>query len=91
MPIPTIVFGILISTLYGAIYHLLRGGTTRTMLGFLILAWAGFWLGDVLGSIIGWSFAWVGNLNLGMGTVSSFVFMLAGDLLMRLRGTPETG
>ena len=91
MPNPTIVFGILISTLYGTIYHLLRGGTTRTMLGILMLAWAGFWLGDVLGSLIGWSFFWVGNLNAGMGTISSFVFMLAGDVLMHLRRPSDKG
>jgi len=91
MPIPTIVFGVLLSTLYGAIYHLLRGGTTRTMLLFLVLSWAGFWLGDTLGWYMGWSFAAVGNLNAGMATVLSFVFMLAGDLLRRIRNRPNEG
>jgi hypothetical protein len=86
MPIPTIVFGILLSTLYGATYHLLRGGKTKTRLVFLALAWAGFWLGDMLGWYMGWSFAGVGNLNAGMGTVMSFVFLLAGDLVLRIRG-----
>lgn len=85
MPIPTIVFGVLLSTLYGAIYHLLRGGATRVMLVFILLSWAGFWLGDALGWYLGWSFAGVGNLNAGMGTISSFIFLLAGDMLRRLR------
>jgi hypothetical protein len=89
MPIPTIVFGILLSTLYGTIYHLLRGGKTKFMLVLLVLAWAGFWLGDVLGWYMGWSFAGVGNLNAGMGTVLSFVFLLAGDLVMRLSRPSE--
>ena len=83
MPVPTIVFGVLLSTLYGAIYHLIRGGTTKMMLLFLLLAWAGFWLGDTLGWYMGWSFASVGNLNTGMGSILSFAFMLIVDLVMR--------
>jgi hypothetical protein len=90
MPIPTIVFGILLSTLYGAIYHLLRGGNTKTMLILILLAWIGFWLGDTLGWYMGWSFAGVGNLNAGMGTVLSLTFMLIGDLVMRLARAAKT-
>jgi hypothetical protein len=89
MPIPTIVFGILLSTLYGAIYHLLRGGTTKIMMVFLLLAWAGFWLGDTLGMFLEWHFAGVGNLNAGMGTLVCFAFLLAGDLIRYLRGASE--
>jgi hypothetical protein len=84
MPIPTIIFGILLSSLYGALYHLIRGGKTRTMLLFMVVAWIGFWLGDTLGWYMGWSFASVGNLNAGMGTVLSLAFLLAADLIRRM-------
>ena len=90
MPIPTIVFGILLSTLYGAIYHLLRGGTTRSMLLFLALAWAGFWLGDTLAWYMGWSFASVGNLNAGVATIFCLAFMLLGDLLRSMRSASDS-
>ena len=80
MPMPTILFGVLLSTLYGGLYHLIRGGPVRKLLLFLVLAWAGFWLGDFLGWFLGWTFASVGVLNAGAGTVLAFVFMGLGDL-----------
>jgi hypothetical protein len=81
MPLPTIAFGILLSTFYGGIYHAVRGGSTRKIAFYLGLSWAGFWLGVLLGWYLGWSFAKVGLLNAGMGTLFSLVFMLIGDLL----------
>lgn len=81
MPITTIVFGILLSTFCGAIYHLIRGGTTKKIWFYLILAWAGFWLGDTLGYYLGWSLVPVGLLNAGTGVIFSFIFLGLGDLL----------
>jgi len=88
MPIPTIVFGVLLSTLYGAVYHLIRGGSLRRMLFYFILAWAGFWLGDTLGWYMGWNFATTGVLNAGMATILSLVFLVIGDFVSRIRFTP---
>jgi hypothetical protein len=89
MPIPTIVFGVLLSSLYGALYHLIRGGSLRRMLFFFVLAWAGFWLGDLLGWYMGWGFASAGILNAGMGTVLSLAFLVIGDFVSRIRLAPH--
>jgi hypothetical protein len=89
MPIPTIVFGVLLSSLYGALYHLIRGGSLRRLLFFLVLSWAGFWLGDLLGWSLGWNFASAGLLNAGMGTVVSLAFLLIGDFVSRIRSAPQ--
>lgn len=85
MPLPTIVFGVVLSTLYGGLFHLIRGGPIRRLLLYLVLAWAGFWLGDLLGWLLGWTFAAIGIMNAGMGTVMTFVFLIIGDLVSRLR------
>jgi len=85
MPLPTILLGILISTLIGAFYHLVRGGSLRRMLFYFILAWAGFWLGDTLGWYLGWNFAAMGVLNAGMGIITSLVLVVAGDFISRIR------
>jgi hypothetical protein len=85
MPLPTILFGIVLSTFYGALFHFLRGGDKRKLIIDLVLAWAGFWLGDTLGWYMGWTFAAVGVLNAGMGTVLSAGFLLLGDLVSNLR------
>jgi hypothetical protein len=85
MPLPTIIFGILLSTLYGGLYHLIRGGRARRLLLFLVLAWAGFWLGDSLGWLLGWTFGPIGMMNAGMGTLGAFLFLILGDLVSRIQ------
>lgn len=85
MPYPTILFGILLSSAYGAGYHLFRGGSLRRLVGFLVLAWVGFWGGDVLGWNLGWTFGAVGLLNVGTGTLGAFLLLVVGDFVSRIR------
>jgi hypothetical protein len=85
MPFATILFGIALSTLYGAAFHFLRGGSGRKLLVDLLLAWAGFWIGDQVGLYLGFTFWSVGVLNAGMGTLVSLALLLLGDLLGRIR------
>ncbi len=89
MPLPTIAFGVLLSTLYAAAYHLIRGGAAKQLLLFMVLSWAGFWLGDSIGWSLSWSFASIGILNAGMGTILSFVFIVAGDFLSHIKFHPD--
>ena len=81
MPLNTILFGVLLSTLYGGLYHLVRGGKTRKLLLFVALSWAGFWVGDTVGWLMNWTFAPVGMMNAGMGTIGAFLFLAVGDLV----------
>jgi hypothetical protein len=85
MSLPTILFGIVLSTLYGSVFHFLRGGNSRKLLIDLVLAWAGFWAGDSLGWYMGWTFWSVGVLNAGMGTVGSLAFLLIADLISHIQ------
>lgn len=93
MPLPTILFGIVLSTLYGALFHFLRGGNSRKLWIDLVLAWAGFWVGDSLGWYLGWTFWSVGVLNAGMGTLVSLALLLLGDLIahIHLSGPGQEG
>jgi hypothetical protein len=85
MPYPTILFGILLSSAYGAGYHLFRGGSLRRLVGFLVLAWVGFWGGDMLGWYLGWTIGAVGLLNVGTGTLGAFLLLVVGDFVSRIR------
>lgn len=84
MTIPGILFGILISTLYGAGFHLVRGGGLGRLILYLLLGWAGFWIGHVLGNFLNWSFASVGPLNFGAATLASLVFLGIGHWLSQV-------
>jgi uncharacterized membrane protein YfcA len=81
MTLPTLLFGILISTLYGAAFHLWKGGSLWRLALYLILGWVGFWLGQLLATQLGWNFGSVGQLHLGLATLFSAVFLFAGHWL----------
>ena len=85
MPLATILFGIVLSTLYGSVFHFMRGGSGRKLLLDLLLAWVGFWGGALAGDYFGWTFWQIGVLNAGMGTATSLALLLLGDLVSRIR------
>ncbi len=90
MTIPALVLGFLLSSLYGALYHLIRGGTFPRLLLYLALAWAGFAAGHWVGQWRGWILFPLGALNLGVGTVGSLLFLGAGDWLSRFEMKQKT-
>ena len=78
MTLPAVLFGVIISSLYGALFHLWRGGSVGRLIFYLALAWAGFWIGQVIAAQMGWNFLSVGALNLGFATLLSGVFLISG-------------
>lgn len=81
MPLPSLLFGFLLSTLYGSIFHLWRGGGAGRLLLYLIAGWLGFWSGHFLAERIGWTFASLGPLHLGLASVTSLVLLFLGHWL----------
>ncbi|MGE5250399.1 MAG: hypothetical protein ACM3QS_09325 [Bacteroidota bacterium] len=84
MTLPAFLLGGLIATLYGALYHLARGGAAWRLLLYLLLAWAGFASGHLIASLWGWTVLQVGPLNLGPATIGSLFFLAIGDWLSRV-------
>ena len=78
MTLPSILIGIVISSLYGGAFHLWCGGGLGRLLLYLILAWIGFWGGHTLGTLWGWTFFNLGPLQLGMATLCSAVTLGLG-------------
>ena len=78
MSLPSILFGVLISTLFGAAFHVWRGGSLGRLLLYLVLGWIGFWAGQFLASRLGWTFASLGPLHLGFATLSSLALLAIG-------------
>jgi hypothetical protein len=78
MTLPAFIFGLLISTLYGAVFHLWRGGGLGRLILYLILGWTGFWAGQALAGYLNWTFASLGPLHLGLATLTSILFLAVG-------------
>ncbi|RMF50969.1 MAG: hypothetical protein D6755_00400 [Anaerolineae bacterium] len=81
MTLPAFLFFSLLGLLYGALFHLWRGGNAGLLLLYLLLAWSGFWIGHAAGAMLDWTFWRVGPVNLGMATLTSLIFLLLGHWL----------
>lgn len=78
MTFPSIILGMVVSSLIGAGFHLILGGNLGRLVLYLILSWIGFWAGQLLAAALGWTFFSVGPLHLGMALLGSLVVLLAG-------------
>ena len=85
MTFATLLFGFIISTLFGVIFHLLRGGNAGRFLLYLILGWVGFWGGQLIATLTGWTFGSVGGLHLGMAAITSLVVLGVGYWLSQVQ------
>lgn len=78
MTLPSFVLGATIATLFGAAFHLWRGGGMGRLGLYLGLAWAGFWGGHLLAQQLGWSLFRLGPLYLGVAILASLGVLAAG-------------
>jgi len=78
MSIPFFFLGLVLSTLYGALFHLWRGGNAGRLLLYLIVAWIGFWIGQLIGNMLNISFDTLGQLHVVSATLGSIVFLFVG-------------
>lgn len=84
MTLPAFIFGLLIASLYGAAFHLWRGGGLGRLLLYLVLSWIGFWAGHFVAERFGWTFGSVGPLHIGLATIFSLIFLFIGYWLSKV-------
>jgi uncharacterized membrane protein YeaQ/YmgE (transglycosylase-associated protein family) len=78
MTLPSFLLGILISSLYAAVFHLWKRGGLGRLLFYFIISWVGFWGGHMLADRLGWQFDSLGPLHLGTATLGSLVCLFIG-------------
>ena len=83
MTIPTLLIALLIALLYGALYHLIRGGRAWRLFLYFFLSIAGFGIGHLVGLWRGWVLLPLGSLNVGLSSIGSLLVLILGDWLSR--------
>jgi hypothetical protein len=78
MAAPTLLLGLIISILYGSLFHLWRGGGPGRLLYYLTLSILGFWVGHFLANYFGLSFDRLGQIHLGSASLGSLLFLIGG-------------
>lgn len=78
MLLQNILLGFILATLYGAAFHLYKGGSIWRLLLYIAFAWIGFWGGHFIADLLGWTFLRVGTLNIGMATLTCLLVLVLG-------------
>ncbi len=73
---PWFLLAALLSTAYGAVFHLWRGGDMRRLGLFLLASWIGFGLGQAAGALLGSSFAVLGEVHLLEASAGSLIALI---------------
>ena len=82
-PMPSIILGLVLSSLYGLVFYLLMGhGWLRLML-YWIVGVSGFFLGQSIASTIGLSIFNIGDANVIEGTITCWLSLIAVHAWMR--------
>ena len=74
---PAIVIILILSVLYGALFHLWKGKTWRDMGYSILVALTGFILGQLLGVFLQLDVLKLGQVHIIEGTLFAWLFMLA--------------
>ena len=90
MTVPSILFALLIAFLYGAVYHLIRGGGFWRLIYYLGLSALGFAVGHFVGLWRGWLIFPMGSLNVGLSSIGSLIILVIGDWLSRIEVKGES-
>ncbi len=81
MTLPSLIFGALIATLLGALFHLWKDGGPAKLLLYQTLAWVGFFGGDVVAAHWGWTWGKIGPLAVVPGILGALIFLAIGHYL----------
>jgi hypothetical protein len=85
MTLPAFLFGFLISTMYGAVFHLIKGGGPGRLFAYVCFSWIGFWLGHLAASHYNWMMWSIGPLRFGLATFGALIFLVAGNWFSKVK------
>ncbi|MBL8154243.1 MAG: hypothetical protein JNM70_08675 [Anaerolineae bacterium] len=89
MPAPTLVFGFILATLLGAVFHLIMGGDVRRLALFLLAGWIGFAIGQLIGVIADIDLLRVGTLRAFSAGLGAIITLILTHFLTYDRGNSK--
>ncbi len=71
-----LVLGFLLSTIYGATFHLFVGGPPRKLLLYSLASWVGFAAGHFIGDLLGFELLKLGAIHLLAASIGSWLALI---------------
>lgn len=72
-----LVFGILLASVYGALFHVIFGGPLKMVIIYVIAAWIGFLIGQFVGDLINFEFLKLGKIHLVSASIGAWLALLS--------------
>ncbi len=85
MPSPTLTFGFILATLYGAGFHIIIGGGAHRLVAFLAAGWVGFALGHIVGVLFDVTLGSIGAIRLLSASIAALFALLFAHALTKRR------
>ncbi|RMG85710.1 MAG: hypothetical protein D6712_08980 [Chloroflexi bacterium] len=90
LPSPFFVFGFVLATLIGALFHLFVGGDARKLALYLLAAWLGFGIGHLFGVMFDINMLNIGPLRVFAAIVGAIIALLIAYLFTTSRARRRT-
>lgn len=71
-----LVLGILLASVYGALFHFIFGGPLKMVIIYLLAAWFGFLVGQFIGDILNFEFLKLGKIHLVSASLGAWLALL---------------
>lgn len=89
MPGPVFTFAFILATLQGAVFHIVVGGDVRRLALFMLAAWSGFGLGQMMAISLDLNFLLIGEIHLGPASLCALVALVLAHLLSASQNRPR--
>jgi hypothetical protein len=81
MTILAFIFGSVVASIFGALYHLVRGGSGGQLFLYLVVSGISFWFGHLVANITGITFFSLGPIRTGLAALFTIVGLVAAEWL----------
>jgi len=81
MTIPAFLLGSVLAAFYGALFHLVRGGSGGRLFLYVVVSGIAFWFGHLVANIIGLTFLSIGPVRVGLATIFTLVGLIGAEWL----------
>lgn len=89
MNLQMLILGVVISTLCGSTFHLLRGGRLRHLTLYLVVAWLSFFIGQFFSESISWHLMRVGQINLFPALLATLLGLVLTAIFLAPESRPR--
>lgn len=81
MTLPSLLLVIVLSTVFGTLFHFWRGGGFGRLLLYLFLSWIGSLAGQLIATYTGLKLGTIGTFHLGLASLGAILVLFVGHWL----------